>query len=99
MLVEFIEPASIELDDAIEFYNLQSAGLGEKFLDEVLETTELISRFPQLWSRNTENTRKAVLRKYPYNLIYSLFEDKIFIIAVAHQNREPEYWIDRISDL
>ena len=96
MHVEFIEPASIELDDAIEYYNLQSTGLGEKFLDEVLETIELISHFPQLWSRNTENTRKAVLRKYPFNLIYSLFEDKIYIIAVAHQNREPEYWIDRI---
>lgn len=96
MHVEFIEPASIELDDAIEYYNLQSTGLGEKFLDEVLETIELISHFPQLWSQNTENTRKAVLRKYPFNLIYSLFEDKIYIIAVAHQNREPEYWIDRI---
>lgn len=96
MHVEFIEPASIELDDAIEYYNLQSTGLGEKFLDEVLETIELISHFPQLWSQSTENTRKAVLRKYPFNLIYSLFEDKIYIIAVAHQNREPEYWIDRI---
>ena|SRR4030066_1956572 len=96
MHVEFIEPASIELDDAIEYYNLQSTGLGQKFLDEVLETIELISHFPQLWSQNTENTRKAVLRKYPFNLIYSLFEDKIYIIAVAHQNREPEYWIDRI---
>ena len=96
MHVEFIEPASIELDDAIEYYNLQSTGLGEKFLDEVLETIELILHFPQLWSRNTENTRKAVLRKFPFNLIYSLFEDKIYIIAVAHQNREPEYWINRV---
>ena len=96
MHVEFIEPASIELDDAIEYYNLQSTGLGEKFLVEVLETIELISDFPQLWAQNTENTRKAVLRKYPFNLIYSLFEGKIYIIAVAHQNREPEYWIDRI---
>jgi hypothetical protein len=56
MHVEFIEPASIELDDAIEYYNLQSTGLGEKFLDEVLETIELISHFPQLWSQSTENT-------------------------------------------
>lgn len=96
MQVEFIEPASIELDDAIEYYNLQVEGLGKKFLNEILETIELISHFPQLWTQNTENTRKAVLRKFPYNLIYSLLGDKIYIIAVAHQNREPEYWIDRI---
>jgi len=96
MDVVFIEPASIELDDAIEYYNLQSPGLGKKFLEEVLETIELISRFPQLWTQNTKNTRKAVLRKFPFNLIYSELEDKLYIIAVAHQNREPEYWIERI---
>lgn len=63
MQIEFIEPASIELDDAIEYYNLQSRGLGKKFLDEVLETIGLIYHFPQLWAENTKNTRKAVLRK------------------------------------
>ena len=69
MHVEFLEHASIELDNAIEYYNIQSTGLGEKFLDEVLETIELILHFPQLWSQNSENTRKAVLRKFPFNLI------------------------------
>lgn len=96
MQVEFIEPALIELDDAIEYYNLQTTGLGKKFLDEVLEAISLILQFPQLWSQNTENTRKAILRKFPYNLIYSILDNKLYIIAVAHQNREPEYWIDRI---
>ena len=95
MQVEFIEPATIELEDAIEYYNLQSTSLGYKFFDEVLETIELITKFPQLWALNSENTRKAVLRKFPFNLVYSVFNSKIFIIAVAHQNREPEYWIDR----
>ena len=51
MIVEFLEPASIELDDAIEFYNLQSAGLGDKFFDEVIETIGLIEKFPQLWTK------------------------------------------------
>ena len=96
MVVEFLEPALVELDDAIAYYNFQLSGLGEKFFEEVLETIEIISLFPQIWSINSENTRKAVLNKYPFNLIYSEFEDKIYIIAVAHQNREPEYWIDRI---
>ncbi len=57
---------------------MQTAGLGIKFLDEVLETISLISRFPQLWSKNTESTRKAVLRKFPFNLIYSKIEDNIY---------------------
>jgi hypothetical protein len=62
MNVEFIEPAAIELDDAVDYYNIQSAGLGQKFLDEVIETIGFIEKFSQLWSLNTENTRKAILR-------------------------------------
>lgn len=98
MQIAFTEPAAIEPDDAIEYYELEIKGLGKKFLKEVLETTHLISQFPQLFSKNSDNTRKAVLRKFPYNLVYSILNDKIYIIAVAHQNRSPEYWIDRVKD-
>ncbi len=97
MEIEFLELAFIELDDAVEYYNVQSNGLGTNFFDEVLKAMELISRFPEVWSKNTEHTRKALLKKFPYNLVYSILDDKIYIIAVAHQHREPEYWIDRIS--
>lgn len=102
MQIEFTEPATIELDtypswrDAIEYYELQLSGLGKKFLIDVTETVELISKYPKLLTQNSEHTRKAVLRKFPYNLIYSILNDKIYIIAVAHQNTAPEYWIDSI---
>jgi len=49
-----------------------------------------------LWPQNTANTRKATLKKFPYNLIYSVEKDMIYIIAVAHHHREPEYCIDRV---
>ena len=97
MHVEFIEPATIELDDAIEYYNLQAAGLGEIFLKELLETLTIIVAFPHSYSQNTKNTRKAPLAKFPYNIIYSIWKDRIYILAIAHQHRQPEYWIDRIK--
>jgi toxin ParE2 len=99
MDVKFIEPASIELDDAINYYNFQSQGLGDKFFDEVLQTIHLISLFPHTWTLNTKHTRKAVLKKYPYNLIYAIHDEIIYIIAIAHQHRQPEYWIDRLNKM
>lgn len=95
MDVEFIEPAAIELDDAIEYYNLQSAGLGDIFFEEVLKTIKLISQFPKVWVEQSKHIRKAVLRKFPYNLIYTVHNHKIYILAVAHHHRKPEYWINR----
>ncbi len=96
MEVEFIEPAVIELDDAIAYYNVQIAGLGKKFFEEVLSSIRLISKFPSAWPKYSNHTYKIPLRNFPYNLIFSIKKNKIFIIAVAHHHREPEYWINRI---
>jgi len=95
MKVEFIEPALIELDDAIEYYNLQSIGLGEIFFEEVLTNIRLISKFPGAWQKYTEHTYKTTLRKFPYNLIFYRETNFIYILAVAHHHRKPEYWIER----
>lgn len=68
MEIEFIEPVAIELEDAIEFYEIQISGLGKKFLNDVTDTIKLISKFPQLFPENSEHTRRAVLIKFPFNL-------------------------------
>lgn len=96
MKVEFIEPAFIELDDAIEYYNVQSSGLGNIFLEKVLTNVRLIAKFPSAWLKYTENTYTTTLRKFPYNLIFSRRKRTIYIIAVAHHLREPTYWIKRL---
>ena len=96
MNVEFLEPASLELDDAIDYYNMQSKGLGDEFLIETLSIIKLISAFPSAWTKHSTNTRKAILKRFPYNLIYTIHNNTIFIIAVAHQHRIPEYCVSRI---
>ena len=39
-----------------------------------------------------------LITKFPYKIIYSIEEDYILILAVAHQHQKPDYWIDRIKD-
>jgi hypothetical protein len=75
---------------------MQLSGFGKKFFSDVLETLQLISKFPHSFTIISEHTNRAVLKKFPYNLIYSILDNKIYIIAVAHQNRAPEYWINRM---
>ena len=97
MEVEFIEQALKELDDAVDYYNCQVPVLGQIFFDEVLQIIDLITKFPEAWPANTSHTRKSSLKKFPYSLIYSIEKNVIYILAVAHHHREPEYWIERIS--
>jgi len=95
MEVIFSTFAKQELEDAADFYENEFAGLGLKFKRQVKEATLLIVRHPQAWSIERGEIRKYILHYFPYKVLYSLEDDHIFIIAVAHQHRKPEYWIDR----
>ena len=49
MSIRLLEPAQMELDDAIAWYAEQAPGLGDAFLIEVLKTLRLVEQFPQAW--------------------------------------------------
>lgn len=95
MEVEFYEPAYIEYQEAIDFYNLQSERLGDKFITEIDKTITIIKNYPQSFSDYTKHTRKAVVNVFPYNLIYTIHKNYIEILAIAHQHRKPNYWLNR----
>jgi hypothetical protein len=95
MIVEFLEPAHIEYQEAIEFYNLQSEGLGNKFIIEIDRTISIIKKYPESFGEYTNHTRKAVVNIFPYNIIYTLYKNYIEVIAIAHQHRKPNYWLNK----
>jgi hypothetical protein len=95
MKVEFLEPAFTEYQEAIEFYNLQSEGLGNIFIGEIDRTISIIKNYPESFTNYTKHTRKAVLSIFPYNIIYSIRNKNILITAIAHQHRKPNYWVNR----
>ena len=88
--------ARLELDDAADYLELEFEGLGESFKAEVKLAAERISRHPLAWSVESGEIRKCLLHRFPYKLLYSIETDHILILAVAHQHRQPDYWIDRL---
>ncbi len=95
MKVVFTELARLELLDAIDYYELEFSGLGKRFQQEVKSAIKRIIQYPDAWPSERNGIRKYVMHKFPYKLIYSLEPDHILIIAVAHQHRKPDYWVDR----
>ena len=95
MKVLFSALAKQELDDAVHYLELEFEGLGDIFKSEVKAAAVRIARHPKAWSVERGEVRKCLLHKFPYKLLYSIESDHIFIIAVTHQHREPDYWIDR----
>jgi plasmid stabilization system protein ParE len=93
--VSFHERAEDEFNEAIDFYDLESPGLGQVFIDETQRAMESISMFPDASPMIQRRVRKKILLKFPYTLIYSVRKNKIRILAVAHQKRRPFYWRGR----
>lgn len=94
MKVIFSTFARQELEEAVHYYELEYSGFGKKFKEEVKKGISRIIEYPEAWSIERGEIRKCLLHKFPYKLLYSIESDHIFIIAVAHQHRRPDYWVD-----
>ncbi len=95
--VEFLELAQQELDNTFKYYEHQQNDLGYKFIQEAYNSISLIQMYPLAWSKNSENTRRCLVKTFPYSIIYQKREEIILIVAIANLHKKPNYWVDRIK--
>jgi len=94
--VRFLKPAEDEMLDAACYYELQVVGLGKVFLDKIDSALEDISSLPKAWPVIRNNTRRRLICRFPYALLYRIDPDEIVIQATMHLRRHPLYWMNRI---
>ena len=82
-----------ELDEAIAYYEEQRAGLGLDLANMVEQAIATIRQNPGVGSpyKATE-FRRWVVERFPYLVFYAELENAIWIVAVAHARRRPDYW-------
>ena len=90
--IAFHPDSEKELSLAVDYYDRCQAGLGLEFAQEVHRTLEDIIAFPKAWGQLSKNTRRCLVNRFPYGVIYSTERDGILILAVMHLNRRPAYW-------
>jgi hypothetical protein len=94
--VLFHSAAEAELYDAIAFYESRRTGLGLSFQSEVERVVYLIQQHPDRWPANRDTTyRKCLLDRFPFSLFHLKLEDVNWFAALAHQKRNPGYWMHR----
>lgn len=95
MILDIHEDASLEVNEAMAYYDAESWGLGAVFLDEIEAGYDHIVATPLAAEEVDVNIRRLVLAKFPYSLFYEVDGDTALILAVAHQRRRPYYWSSR----
>jgi len=93
--LRFDAAAERELNEAVDFYDLESPGLGDVFLAEAERALTQVETFPEAAEPLPKGVRRRLLHTFPYALLYSLRTHEVRILAVAHQRRRPFYWEDR----
>lgn len=95
MKFSFHPEAKFELTQAVEFYQTREINLGAEFLDEVFGAIARIVEYPQAFPNFSPNTRKCLVNRFPFAIIYQIRKKEIFIIAITHLSRKPGYWKER----
>jgi plasmid stabilization system protein ParE len=97
MTIGFHPLADRELTEAGQFYEARAQGLGVQFLDATERAVRLLDAHPDLGSPLSPTIRSFPVHRFPYCLVYRREPDRLFIVAVAHQRRRPQYWTGRVS--
>ena len=95
--VEIDAAALDEAVDARDFYAAQRPDLGDEFAAELDKAIARIAAYPSVWPPFSSRTRRYLMDRFPYSVVYRLNGDKARVVAIFHQHRRPDYWRSRIA--
>lgn len=93
--VSFIKKADLDILKTTYWYNDQQTGLGDKFQKRLFEKIDVIAKNSTIYRIRHNNTRGALLYKFPHVIYYAISDDKIIVLAIQHAKRNPKLWIER----
>ena len=87
--------ARIEFDEAFDWYERQHQGLGIEFAARVQAVFDSITAMPEMHAPVYRDARKALARPFPYSVIYRISGNRVVVLAVFHNKRDPGLWQSR----
>ena len=95
--IRILPEAAAELTEAVRWYEGKRRGLGRDLLHE---TAKVVDRLEENARGGTpmsadQRTRRLLIARFPYQVVYRLRPDEIVVVAVAHLKRRPGYWKHR----
>jgi plasmid stabilization system protein ParE len=96
--IELHPEAIAEARDAREWYEARSTEAASAFMAELDLAIDSICEFPDRWAKYLHGTRRYLMKRFPYLVVYRATTDKLQVIAVAHGKRKPGYWRHRLQN-
>lgn len=91
MRIEFDEIAEIEFQNAYVWYENQRLGLGLEFENCVEAAIGQLLKSPKFGRLITEETRRILVRRFPYGIFYKINGELIEIIGIRHFRQRSKF--------
>jgi plasmid stabilization system protein ParE len=95
--LQFHPDARIDALAAYDWYAARSQNAADSFQEELENAGNAIQRSPRLWGEYLFGTRRYLMKRFPFVVVYHVAADRIEIVAVAHGRRRPGYWKSRLE--
>ena len=95
MNVEILQEAEDELNASVAYYEDTEAGLGVRLKEEARAVIRWIGENPEVPRLRPKGYRRVNLKVFQHYVAYFIWADSIWIVAIAHGRRRPEYWLKR----
>ena len=89
------ELARREATQATVWYAERNRSAARRFQDELLGGFSHAAASPLRYPSYLHGTRRVVLKKFPYFIVFFDWQDEVYVVAVAHAKRRPGYWKGR----
>jgi plasmid stabilization system protein ParE len=106
--LRYLKEARQDVIEAAGWYETKYPGMGEQFQDVVEAAASSLLEHPTRWAHWPDtpselNIRRLLLRQpkrkgwaWPYKIAYRVLPEEVVIVAVVHEKRRPNYWLDRV---
>ncbi len=94
--------AAEEAEQVTGWYERERPGLGRDFEAAVDAAMDLLSgnpspSVPALGASGKQGAQRLILRRFPYDVVFVVRAESVWVIAFAHHSRRPGFWRDRLS--
>jgi plasmid stabilization system protein ParE len=95
--VVFTPDADADVFESYNWYQACEPGLGDEFLRCVEQCIWKIRRQPLIFPVAVDGFRRALVRRFPFEIFYEPSDEKITVYSVFHCSQSPEKWRSRLD--
>ncbi len=96
-VVDVLPRAIEEAREARRYYLSKSAVAEEAFRKELELAVAMIRERPETWPTYVHGTRRFVMHRFPFSVVYRTDGTSSLIVAIAHAKRKPGYWSSQLT--